>query len=210
MAHFEDNLDLPLREILPLIQRRLCRHTQYFGVPAVKFPGDAWIYQEIIHETQPDVIVEIGNLHGGGLLYLAHLCDLMDRGRVIGVDVSHAAIPEIVRHHPRITLIEGDACDHFKDVDREVGAEKALVIEDSNHTCANTLAVLRTYSVLIHPGDYLIVEDGIIGHGLPMKKDPGPWTAVEMFLEENPNFEIDRSREAFLITWNPKGFLRRT
>jgi cephalosporin hydroxylase len=29
-----------------------------------KTPLDAWIYQEIIHETKPDVVIEVGNCLG--------------------------------------------------------------------------------------------------------------------------------------------------
>jgi len=68
---------------------------------------------------------------------------------------------------------------------------------------------LRSYSVLIKPGDYLIVEDSICHHGLSVGPEPGPYEAIETFVNENSDFEIDRSRESFLITWNPKGYLRR-
>jgi cephalosporin hydroxylase len=37
-------------------------------VPAQKSPTDFWIYQELIHRLQPDVIVEIGNYRGGSTL----------------------------------------------------------------------------------------------------------------------------------------------
>jgi hypothetical protein len=61
----------------------------------------------------------------------------------------------------------------------------------------------------VKPGDYFIVEDSISHHGLPGSEDDGPYRAIEAFLIENTNFESDRTREAFGITWNPKGFLRR-
>ena len=56
---------------------------------------------------------------------------------------------------------------------------------------------------------YLIVEDGICHHGLDEGPAPGPYEAVETFLSEQDAFVLDRSRENFLITWNPKGFLKR-
>lgn len=59
-------------------------------------------------------------------------------------------------------------------------------------------------------GDYFIVEDGICHHGLPIGPKPGPYEAVEAFVKENADFDLDRDRESFLITWNPKGYLRRT
>jgi cephalosporin hydroxylase len=187
------------------------KQTTYFGVKAMKSPIDHWVYQEIIFETKPDVIVEIGNARGGGTLSLAHICDLIDTGRVIGIDLSHKAVPEKVKKHPRITLIEGDACQCFKDVESMISKEeRVLVIEDSSHTYDNTLNVLRIYSALTKPGDYFIVEDSICHHGLSVGPEPGPYEAIERFLKENTDFVTDRRRESFLITWNPKGYLRRT
>ena len=206
----EESLAMPLAHVLELMQGRIMNHTTYFGVRAYKCPIDHWIYQEIIVETKPDVILEIGNAHGGGLLALAHLCDLLGASRVIGVDLSHALVPEQVRSHPRITLVEGDACQSFRGVQGMIAAdERVLVIEDSSHTYENTLNVLRTYSTLVKPGDYFIVEDSNCHHGLVVGPKPGPYEAIETFLGENPDFVSDRSRESFLITWNPKGYLKR-
>jgi cephalosporin hydroxylase len=38
---------------------------------------------------------------------------------------------------------------------------------------------------------------------------PGPLQAIEAFLERNDEFEVDREREKFLVTFNPSGYLRR-
>jgi len=209
--YMEENLDMPLGKVLPIIQEGIMSQTKYFGVKTLKSPIDAWIYQEIIFETKPDVIVEIGNAHGGSALFLAHLCDIIGKGRIIGVDLSHKAVPEHVITHPRITFIAGDACQKFEYVERLISTdERVLVIEDSAHTYDNTLNVLRLYSKLIKLGDYFIVEDSICHHGLAIGPKPGPYEAIEAFIKENTDFEIDRSRERFLITWNPKGYLRRT
>ncbi len=208
--YMEENLDMPLREVLEIIQERVMNRSSYWGVKTLKNPLDHWVYCELIHETQPDVIVEIGNASGGSTLSLAHICDLRGKGRVIGIDISHADVPEQVKNHPRITLIEGDACGCFPAVAGLISAkDRVLVIEDSSHTYENTLNVLRTYSVLVKPGDYFIVEDGICHHGLSVGPDPGPYEAIEAFVNEHGGFEIDRNRESFLITWNPKGYLRR-
>ncbi len=209
-ARLETSLDKPLRDVLPVIQERLVSESSYFGVKALKSPLDSWVYQELIYEMKPDVIVEIGNKHGGGTLALAHLCDLLGRGRVIGLDVTHELISERVKKHPRITLIEGDACQNFQCVAALIDPnEHVLVIEDSSHTYDNTLNVLRTFSVFTKPGDYFIVEDSICHHGLDVGPDPGPYEAIEIFLAENPDFVADRSKETFLITWNPSGYLKR-
>jgi cephalosporin hydroxylase len=208
--YMEQYLDMPVRNVLKLMQDRIINNTTYFGVKALKSPMDAWVYNEIIFEMKPDVIIEVGVNHGGGALRLAHFCDCMNKGRVIGIDISLANVPNIVRAHPRITLIEKDAQRAFYDFSRLLKPEdRILVIEDSAHTYDNTLSVLRTYSVLTKPGDYFIVEDSICWHGLDLGPKPGPYEAVETFVAENKDFVIDRSREDFFITWNPKGYLKR-
>ncbi len=206
----ENNLDMPLSEVLKNIQNRIMTETTYFGVTALKSPMDFWVYQEIIFDMRPDVIIEIGNNQGGSTLALAHLCDLLGTGKIIGLDISHEKIPEIVSQHPRITLIEGDACSSFSKVKQLISEkDRVLIIEDSSHTYENTLNVLNTYSTLTKSGDYFIVEDTICYHGLEVGPQPGPYEAVEKFISENDSFEIDRTKESFLITWNPKGYIKR-
>ncbi len=209
MKYQENSLDLPLRDILTTMQDRLITESTYFGVKAQKSPTDFWLYQEIITSQRPDLIVEIGNYFGGSTLALAHLCDLLGHGSVIGIDISHANVPPVVRQHPRITLLQGDACELFPQIEKAAAGKRVLVIEDSSHTYENTLKVLQLYSPLISVGDYFIVEDSICYHGLDLGPKPGPYEAIEAFVQENQNFEIDRSKESFLITWNPKGYLKR-
>jgi cephalosporin hydroxylase len=208
--YMEDALDMPLRKVLEIIQNSVVSNTTYLGVPALKSPMDAWVYEEIIFERKPDVIIEIGVNIGGGALRLAHFCDTLNQGRVIGVDISLGRVPPVVRAHPRITLIEKDAVGAFGQVAALIKPhERILIIEDSAHTYDNTLGVLRTYSGLVKTGDYFIVEDSICWHGLDLGPRPGPYEAVEKFLTETDAFVLDRAREKFFITWNPKGYLKR-
>ena len=209
--YMEDNLDMPLQKVLSVMQRRILTQSTYFGIRTSRNPLDHWVYQEIIFRHRPRVIIEIGNYKGASTLAMAHLCDLIGRGRVIGLDESHEIVSEAVKRHPRITLIEGDACQSFPQVRQLIAeGESVLIIEDSSHTYDNTLKVMRTYSALCQPGDWFIVEDGICHHGLSEGPNPGPYEAIETFIGERTDFSIDRSRESFLVTWNPKGYLRRT
>lgn len=205
----EENLDMPLKQVLNIIQNRIMTKSTYFGVKAVKSPLDLWIYQEIIFETKPDVLIEIGNLFGGSTLALAHFCDSMGKGKVIGLDSRGSRIDSKVRNHPRVSLMQGDACDLYDNVAALVSEkDSVLVIEDSSHTYENTLNVLQKYSHLIKTGNYIIVEDSICHHGLDVGPFPGPYEAINTFIEDNKNFVIDRSKE-FFITWNPKGYIKR-
>src|SRR3990172_7421105 len=90
----------PLERVLTVIQGRLLTQTTYMGIPTVCNPLDWWVYQEIINERRPAFIVEIGNYRGGRLLALAHLCDALGHGWIIGVDVDHSIVDDRVRRHP--------------------------------------------------------------------------------------------------------------
>lgn len=210
MPYMEDWLDMPVREVLPIMQERIMTQTTYLGIQTLKSPLDFWVYQEIIFALKPDFVIEIGNFCGGSALALAHVCERIGKGMVIGLDLTHERVPPIVKSHPRTTFIEGDACQSFAAV-RNLIAEQdsVLVIEDSAHTFDNTLNVLNTFSPLVQPGGYFIVEDGICHHGLEVGPNPGPYEAIEAFLAQNQDFELDRSKESFFITWNPKGYLKR-
>ena len=48
---------------------------------------DIWIFQEIIHKLKPDKIIECGTYKGGSALYLASLCDLVNNGKIITIDM---------------------------------------------------------------------------------------------------------------------------
>jgi len=81
------------------------KNTTWLGVPIFKCPLDMWIYQEIVVETRPEVIVETGMYRGGSALFLANVCDVLDHGRVVTIDIKPEPVPE----HPRITYLHGSS-----------------------------------------------------------------------------------------------------
>ena len=84
------------------------------------------------------------------------------------------------------------------------------MILDSDHSYDHVLAELHAYSPIVTPGSYLIVEDtNINAHPVYEEFGPGPMEAVQDFLKERDDFEVDHSREKLLLTFNPHGWLRR-
>ena len=208
MTTFVNNsADMPLHELIQKFQSRIETST-YFGIPTLKNPVDAWVYQEIIYEKKPTVIIEVGNYHGGSALMFAHWFDQIGHGRVIAVDINHQRIDPQALAHPRITWIQGDGADSAELVKSLLLPEdRVMVIEDSSHHCEQCYNVLQSYHDMVTPDQYMIVEDSICNHGLPWTPFPGPFEAIEWFLQTNHNFKSDRTKESFLLTSNPIGFL---
>jgi cephalosporin hydroxylase len=191
-------------------EHRVDTHTlSWFGYEMMKCPLDLWIYQELLVRTRPDFVVETGTWQGGSALYLAMLLDHLGHGQVVTVEVDvKPNLPE----HPRIKYIVGSCLDPavLAQVREAVGSQRALVILDSHHETEHVYQELRAYSPLVQTGDYLIVEDtNINGHPVYPEYGPGPTEAIERFLSENDEFAIDPRCERFLLTMNPKGYLRR-
>jgi cephalosporin hydroxylase len=192
-------------------EKRTWRNTFFLGTPAQKCPLDLWVYQEIMWELRPDLILECGTAGGGSALYLASMCDLIGCGKVISIDINHEYGRPI---HPRITYLLGSSVDDeiVSKVRYEAAGNKTvLVILDSDHTKDHVLKELETYSKFVSPNSYIIVEDTNI-NGNPVYDDfgPGPMEAVDEFLTKNANFIVDIEREKFFMTFNPKGYLKRT
>jgi cephalosporin hydroxylase len=209
----EKSLDLNLKSIINISLDAVLKST-YLGIPTLKNPIDFWIYQEILYEIKPTLLIEIGNFCGGSTLALAHIMDNInkDNYKIIAIDIDHSRIFNKVKEHKNIEFITGDALFVINKVKKFINKNsKVLIIEDSSHMYGNTLGILNLYSEFVSINSYFIVEDSIISNGLDFPEDfeGGPFRAIEEFIKENKNFEVDRSKERFLLTWNPKGFLKR-
>ncbi len=184
----------------------------WMGVPAQKNPMDSWIYQEILHEVQPDVVIEIGSAAGGSTLYFAHLLDLIGHGKVMSVDIDRSRFDV---SHERIEALTGRSDDPeiLRRLAVDCAAKRVVVVHDGDHTRDQVLIDLNNYAKFVSVGGYIIVEDGIVDLFRPTSKlgqrKPGPMRATEEFVKANPNFQVDKARERYLLTYNPRGFLRR-
>jgi cephalosporin hydroxylase len=69
---------------------------------------------------------------------------------------------------------------------------------------------MNLYNKFVTKNSYLIVEDSSI-NGHPVYRDfgPGPMEAIDEFLLTNREFIIDYSREKYMLTTNPKGYLKK-
>lgn len=201
----------------------------WMGRPIIQLPEDMIRMQEAIFQIKPDVIIETGVAHGGSLIFYSSLCKVMEKGRVIGIDIeirphNRAAIEA----HPlseRITLIEGSSV--APEIVAQVKSlvkpsETVLVILDSNHTYAHVANELEAYAELVTPGSYIVATDGIMYDLIDVPRGAAEWAtdnptwAARDFAAKHPEFVVEQpawlfneSELSFNITHWPEAWLKR-
>lgn len=189
---------------------RVHHRTRWMGVPCLKTPLDLWIYQEILFEIRPDLVVETGTHLGGSALFLAHMLDLLGHGEIVSIDVLDAPGRP---GHPRIRYVRGSSADEAVVRGALTGrseGEIRLVILDSDHSRDHVRRELELFAPVVSKGSYLVVEDSNVhGHPVLPEHGPGPAEAIAAFLPAHPEYARDASREKFLLTYNPGGYLKR-
>lgn len=196
----------------------------WMGRPIIQFPQDILAMQEIIWQIKPQLIIETGIAHGGGLVFYASMLELLGKdGNVLGIDIDIRPHNRAeIEKHPmfkRIKMLEGSSVE--KNIIAEVyeyARDRApiIVILDSMHTHSHVLEELNAYSPLVTKDSYLVVFDTVVEdmpEGMfpdrPWGKGNNPKTAVWDFLKTNDRFEIDKEIEnKLLITVAPDGYLR--
>ena len=189
---------------------RIWENTFWHGHQILKCPMDMWIYQELIWKIKPDYIIETGTFQGGSALYYAHLFDLQGHGEVITIDVMERPNrPE----HDRIHYLIGSSSDAeiFSQVQSMIGEnKKVMVVLDSDHSRDHVFKEMQLWHSMVSQDSYMIVEDSNV-NGYPVIPDfgPGPMEAINDFLQTITIFKIDNGQEKFLMTQNPRGYLKK-
>jgi cephalosporin hydroxylase len=222
--------DTDLRQQAVDLQRRADEHSytytwEWLGAPIIRLPDDIVVLQELFWAYRPQRVVETGVARGGSMLLDASLMRLCgEEPRVLGIDVkifdhTHRALAEH-RFAEGIELVEtdstapaaGEAATAFLS-----GADRAVLVLDSNHTHQHVLAELRLLAPLLPVGGLVLVADTLVeefpaGHyaNRPWDRGNNPATAVRAFLAERDDFAPaeEWSRRA-LVTEFRDGVLRR-
>lgn len=187
---------------------------RYKGLRFCKNPFDVILYMQLLEHLRPSTIIEIGTSEGGSAVWFRDMCQALGLNtRILTFDIS-----------PPADLIEpGIHVGHVDSYDPDGTLPTGLfstfphpwlVIDDSAHTYESVLAVLRYFNRLVQPGDYVVVEDGVVAD-LPGAQyeqyEDGPNRAVKAFLEETGDkYVIDEKRCDFFgpnLTYCPNAWL---
>ncbi len=219
------NLYLDLLE--KSIPYNLTSQASWMGEPILQLPQDLFAIQELIYETKPDYILEIGTAWAGSLLYYSTLLQQFGGKGVIGVD---RFIPSDLREriHKKgkvsemISFVEGSSLD--KSTVKEItkltnGSERVFIHLDSNHTASHVYQELCIYSKMLGAGMYILCGDTHVEllrkksyRDKEYDKGNNPMIGLEKFLKEDLDniFETDVNINGkYLITLNPRGFIRK-
>jgi cephalosporin hydroxylase len=200
--------DLPY-ELLMKIQQGTMAY-RYRGIPLLKNPFDLALYPLLLERAKPRTLIEIGSYSGGSALWFA---DQRAGMRVFSIDLQ----PPTGVAQPAVTFLQGDARDLGSVLTPELQQaieRPLLVVEDSDHLAGTTAAVLDFFDRWLHPGEYVVIEDGILtAMRVADAYDGGPLQAIHEFLARtNGRYEIDRTLCDYFgmnVTWNVDGFLKR-
>lgn len=215
-----------VREVSPY---KWAYNFSWLGRPAIQFPNDAWMLQELIWSIRPDLIIETGIAHGGSsihyasMLALLDMCDAIESAEAFDPSISKRKVLSIdidirehnrlaIESHPmatRIQMIQGSSTSpniirKVHDIAKDYNC--ILVCLDSNHTHDHVLGELEAYAPLVSKESYCVVFDTIVDD-MPSNMFPDrPWgpknnpkTAVLEYLKTHSEFEIDKSIEHKLL-----------
>jgi cephalosporin hydroxylase/glycosyltransferase involved in cell wall biosynthesis len=209
---------------------RIKRHFDdtYMGIPMLKFPEDLRVYEHLIFETCPNVVIELGSFQGGSALWFRDRLrtleqyGLIQAPRVISIDLNgKQSGANVARVDPEyegsITFLTGDVTDPAT-ADRMAGLlphdARCMVIEDSAHVYDTTISALKFFSRFVPVNGYFVVEDGTVDI-TDMRADPdwprGVLPAVRDWLKtpQGAHFRMRRDEERYILTAHPYGFLQR-
>lgn len=203
-------------------KNKLSYEIDWLGVPIIQTAEDIILLQELIFKIQPDVIIESGIAHGGGMIFEASLLELLGKGKVIGIDIEiREHNRKVIESHPlskRIELIQGSsiATETLYEVRRRIPMGSTVIVcLDSDHTKPHVLHELELYQQFVNLGSYIVVFDTISselakrGAAKEIYINNGPSEAVAEFLQRNNNFQIDTHFNKLYSSHSQNGYLKR-
>lgn len=214
LTTMENNLSMTMEKWIRYHQSIIFKQ-EYKGLQMIKNPLDLTVYEEILWRIKPTVIIEIGSKQGGFTLWLKDHAQIMKlNAKIISIDLTTNArqnldVMKDIGNNLICLVGNCNSPEILSELKRYIlKNDIVLAIEDSSHTFDNTLRVLENYKEIVTVGSYLIVEDGICDV-LNIRPVPGPMKAIEKWILNNPNYVIERGWEKYIVTYNPKGYLKR-
>jgi cephalosporin hydroxylase len=178
-------------------------NTSWRKVRVWKAPTDLWVYQELITEIKPDLIIETGTAYGGSALYMRDVLDKeYPEGKIISIDISHEILEEKAKV-PGIEFYLGGSTEpetvtHVKALIAAYNCQRVMVILDSDHSKEHVSKELDIYSQLVTVGSIIIIED--------TNNHLGARAAADSWALRQRGFKKNLMCEKFMLTFNRDGY----
>lgn len=182
-------------------------NTKWRGIGVLKPATDMWVYQELITEIKPDLIIETGSWSGGSALFMRDVLDkVYSEGKIISIDISHDKLADEVKgaHGLEFKLassVDPETIVYLKAHIEAYKCQRVMVILDSNHEESHVSKELELLAPLVSVGSMLIVED--------TSNHPGPIGAVNSWSLRQRCFKKSLMAEKFMLTFCRDGFWER-
>jgi len=181
-------------------------NTKWRGVRVWKPATDLWIYQELITEIKPDLIIETGTAYGGSALYMRDILDKeYPEGKIISIDINHEALEEKAKV-PGIEFYLGGSTEqetytHVKALIAAYNCQRVMVILDSDHSEEHVSKELDLYAPLVTVGSIIVIED--------TNNHLGAQAAAKNWGLRQKGFKKNLMCEKFMLTFNRDGYWER-
>jgi len=181
--------DLAGQFVTAYIDNNLVFDNHFLGAEIWQNPFDMWVFQQMITQLEPDVIIETGTAHGGSALFFATILEKVNPfGQIISVEIDPEVDSNISKAQSfrvfseRVRVIKGDSVstntisEIQAIIDELIKNKKAredafelegftvMVTLDSLHSAEHVLQELKLYSQFVNKGSYIVVQDTIIDH----------------------------------------------
>jgi cephalosporin hydroxylase len=188
-------------------------HLKWKDIEMTKFPNDIYIYQQIIWQAKPDVIVEVGTQRGTSAQFFNELIKAAGKPNSIVITIDIYPVPEIqksVLDSLGVIMITGDIkkLSTQQKVVPYIKDKNFLLVDDGSHRYEDVMASLQFFQKYQAPGNYMIVEDGITDVMLS-RKNRNALEAVDNFLTENTDYVRVLDFDHWLMSTTFGGIIRR-
>tara|TARA_B100000575_G_C23138352_1_gene661892 strand:- start:3310 stop:4050 length:741 start_codon:yes stop_codon:yes gene_type:complete len=216
--------------LLDSIKPKYSYNFKWLNRPIIQYPQDIVAIQELIWETEPDLIIECGVAHGGSVILSASILALLNmkikkKRMVLGIDIEvRPKNKKILNNHflkKYIKLIEQSSIDKktiAKVANIAKKYKKVLIFLDSSHTYEHVLKELELYSQFVSKNSYIVVFDTTIGKfknknlypNRPWNFKNSPMQSVKKFVKNDKKFIIDKKwNNKLIISQCFDGFLKK-
>jgi cephalosporin hydroxylase len=203
--------ELKMAAIEAVWDHRAWRGASWLGHPVNRYPADLHVYQELLADLRPSVVVVAADDPGlgGRALFLASICEQLGQGRVVAVGgIDAAERPS----HSRLVHVVGapEAPAVADEVKALTAPDPPVVVFLGMIESWRVVAAFERYAPMVRVGGYVVVENTLVrGRPVESGSGPGPYDAVEAILARHGDFIADPAAERYTLTFNRGGYLKR-